>query len=212
MVICAARMQIYFIVLMFGNCAEPVRLTDPKLIEIERFVNACAGNEMASVIAMVKKGMKVNSRNFNFEKTCLHHAAYNGNLPLVEFLLENGAFVTVKDQNDRTPLFDAIYVARNNKPPSWNSRVVNTLLAHGAQPTINTPAHGGTPLYWACRLHNPEIVKLLLDYGADPSFNDDGRFWAYRCVQRRLEGHDEEKQKAREIWALLKAKGAKEPL
>lgn len=212
MAICGVKERVFFLLLLAMACAKPVRLTDPKLIEIERFVNACAAGEMGVVVAMVQKGVEINSQNFDFQSTCLHYAAYNGNLQMVEFLLKNGASVEIVDKHGRTPLFDAIYTPRNYKPPTWDSKVINILLANGARATVNMPAHGGTPLYWACRLHEPEIVKLLLENGADPNYDDNGKFWAYRCVQDRLEGYNEEKkQKAQKIWALLKAHGAKEP-
>lgn len=213
MAIYGAKLRILFPLLLVGACAEPVRITDPKLIEIERFVNACAANEMGSVVAMAQKGVDINARNFDFQRTCLHYAAYKGNLQMVEFLLRNGASSEIMDKQGQTPLFDSIFVPRNNKPPTWDSKVVNLLLAKGTSKTVNTPNNNGvTPLYWACRLHEPGIVKLLLDYGADPNYHDNGKFWAYRCVERRLESaQNTERKKANEIWELMKAKGAKSP-
>lgn len=214
MATCGAKWRIIYLLLLMIKCAEPVRITDPKLIEIERFVNACAADEMGSVVAMIQKGMDVDSRNFDFQRTCLHYAAYKGNLQMVEFLLKYGASVEVMDKRGQTPLFDSIFVPRNYKPSTWDSKVVNVLLAKGGRKVVNMPdKNGATPLYWACRLHEPEVVELLLENGADPNYHDNGKFWAYRCVQDRLEGYNEEKkQKAQRIWALMKAKGAKEPI
>lgn len=212
MAICGVKQRVLFLLPVVVACAAPVRITDPKLIQIEKFVNSCASDEMGSVVAMVQQGIEIDARNFDFQRTCLHYAAYKGNLQMVEFLLRHGAAVDVLDKRGQTPLFDSIFVPRNNKPSTWDSKVVNVLLANGASKIVNAPdKNGATPLYWACRLHEPDIVKLLLDYGADPNYEDKGKFWAYGCVQRRLQGNEQEKRKAREIWTMLRAKGAAEP-
>lgn len=82
------------------------------------------------------------------------------------------------------------------------------LLDKGAQKTVNIPNNDGqTPLMFACGFHEPEIVKLLLESGADPNLGQPAPIgWA----AGRLESwRDAEKEKGRQIIEMLKAKGAK---
>lgn len=191
------------------SCVEAPVITDPHLIRVERFIGHCAANEMPQVMKMIQQGIAINSQNFQFGSTCLHHAAYAGRFAMVQYLLDQGASVEIQDKNGRTPLFDAIYVPRNYKPETWDKKVVTLLLQRGAKKTINTPAHGGTPLYWACRLHEPEIVRILLENGADPNYGDD-KDWSESCVKARPGQYREESQlKNAEIRSLMKKYGAK---
>jgi ankyrin repeat protein len=58
-----------------------------------------------------------------------------------------------------TPLYHACFN---------NLELVKLLLANGAQESINkADNYGNTPLYWACRKNNLDIVALLLKSGAN---------------------------------------------
>jgi Ankyrin repeats (3 copies) len=66
--------------------------------------------------------------------TALHGAAYQGNIPMMTFLLQHGAAVDQRAKFDITPLWEA----RLNK----QSAAEQLLLAHGANPDtshINPP-------------------------------------------------------------------------
>jgi ankyrin repeat protein len=194
------------------SCSVPQRISDPKLIENERFINACAAGDLRIVIAMLGSGTNVNAQSHEHGSTCLHFAAFDGDLAMVELLLKRGASVAIQDRDQKTPLFDALYIPRNQKHARYDKKVISILLAHGAAKTINITNPLGAPIYWACRYHDPDIVKLLLEYGADPNYDDGGRYLAYHCMKDRSSSNQEtEKQKAEEIWKLLQGKGAKSP-
>jgi ankyrin repeat protein len=63
------------------------------------FVYACNNNQIAAAQLLIEKGAQVNAipPGFDYSGTGLHYAALNGHRVLVEFLLEQGADVNVKD-------------------------------------------------------------------------------------------------------------------
>lgn len=214
MVICGNSLKIFVAIAAFMvRCGSYDIPKDPYAIAAINFVGSCAQNEIGLVKSQVKRGMDVNVREPRFGRTCLQVAADQGHVEIAKFILTHGGNVFSQDYHKATALFSAVYVARNSKPDTYDRRIVNLLLESGANKTVNIPDENGTtPLYWACRLHDPDIVKILLAYGADPNHEDNGKFWAYSCVQRRSEsGNEAERQKANEIWRLLRDKGAKIP-
>ena len=89
--------------------------------------------------------------------TLLHLAALRSHLPVVQYLLAQGALVDAKTYAGSTPLLSA---ARNGHLP-----VVQCLLAHGARVDAATD-DGATPLYWAALRGHLEVVEYLLVHGA----------------------------------------------
>ncbi|QDH19018.1 ankyrin repeat domain-containing protein [Wolbachia endosymbiont of Carposina sasakii] len=98
-------------------------------------------------------------------------AAENGYEKVVRYLTKNGANVNVQDEWEKTSLH---YSAQHG-----HAQVVEVLLEEGAD--VNAQDKDGrTPLYYAVyythgehpRLNyqHPKVAKLLLNYGADPSF------------------------------------------
>jgi hypothetical protein len=63
------------------------------------FVYACNNNQIEAARLLIEKGAQVNAvpPGFDYSGTGLHYAALNGHRALVEFLLEQGADVNVKD-------------------------------------------------------------------------------------------------------------------
>jgi len=88
-----------------------------------------------------------------------------GDLEIGKRLLDHGANVNARDNDDWTPLYLAASYGR--------LEFTRMLLEHGA--AINAPANTGqTPLHRASKNGHVEVVLLLLEYGADPNACDNG--------------------------------------
>ena len=100
--------------------------------------------------------------------TPLGLAAFFGNINTLKALLEQGAEVNLRSQNELNamPLHSAV--------ASRQTAVARILLEHGAD--VNARYLGGyTPLHAAAENGQVELVQLLLDYGANPEVTkDDG--------------------------------------
>jgi ankyrin repeat protein len=91
-----------------------------------------------------------------FRANPLWYAASRGrNLPLVRFLLKQGA-------DPSYSLWTAVF--------SNDAALMRALLA--AKPRLNLVAHGETPIFYAARLRRLNVLPLLIEAGADPSIKD----------------------------------------
>ncbi|GFO07798.1 ankyrin-3 [Plakobranchus ocellatus] len=89
-----------------------------------------------------------------------HFAIANGNVAAVEGMIELGADVNIADDAGMTPLHAACSFAY------FPLEGVKKLLAVGAD--CNRSGHGGfTPLHLAVAGARPEVVRILLENGAD---------------------------------------------
>jgi len=72
---------------------------DPQDIINNAFLYACNNNQIDAARVLLEKGAQVNTipPGFDFAGTGLHYAAHNGDRALLEFLLERGADVNIKD-------------------------------------------------------------------------------------------------------------------
>ncbi|XP_075385617.1 BRCA1-associated RING domain protein 1 isoform X2 [Tenrec ecaudatus] len=90
-------------------------------------------------------------------ETLLHVASIKGDIPSVEYLLQNGSDPNVQDHAGWTPLHEACN--------HGHLKVVELLLQHKA--LVNTTGYqNDSPLHDAARNGHLDIVKLLLSYGA----------------------------------------------
>nr|BAN20704.1 ankyrin 2,3/unc44 [Riptortus pedestris] len=158
---------------------------------------AAAKGAPATIKLLLELGAQVNLQD-DFERTPLHWAAWEGNLPGLQLLEEAGGDLDAEEAWGRTLLHLAAngghtqvaewLLDRGADPNSICNSQLNTplhvaasgghtdimrlLLERGA--ILECPdIDDGTPLVSAIRHDQPEAVKLLLEYGANPRAIDD---------------------------------------
>jgi ankyrin len=138
---------------------------------------AARAGDLESAKLLVAAGAKVNDVDA-WGVSVMVLAAHSGFTDLVDFLLDKGAEVNASGAG-----FAALHEAimRRDEP------LVRTLLAHGANPSLPlkdwTPTRrqssdfhfepelvGATPFWLAARFTQPNVMRLLVERGADPRF------------------------------------------
>ncbi|KAF7973986.1 hypothetical protein HWV62_13589 [Athelia sp. TMB] len=109
-----------------------------------------------------------------YKRTALQIATYHGEFDIVQLLVERGADVNAPAGPDDTVLQDAAYHGHLNS--------VQLLLEHGAD--INALAgSNGTALeiassIWDIDMQHSEVVRLLMENGADVDTSNSAMLWA----------------------------------
>ena len=122
---------------------------------------------------LLKNGADPNIANNNGTLP-LHNVCLYGNEDMAKLLLKYGANINEVNVNNETPLF----MASLNK----REHIISLLLKKGADPNIKNHMHI-SPLHHASRgADNPEIISLLLQYGANIEATTDKQetplYWA----------------------------------
>jgi uncharacterized protein len=138
---------------------------------------AARAGDLESAKLLVAAGANVNDQDA-WGISVVTLAAHSGFVNLVDFLLDRGADPNRSDAGF-APLHEAIM--RRDEP------LVRTLLAHGADPHARlqawTPTRrqssdlhfepelvGANPYWLAARFWQPNVMRLLVELGADPLF------------------------------------------
>ncbi|KAM6899978.1 histone-lysine N-methyltransferase EHMT2 [Xenentodon cancila] len=159
---------------------------------------AAKQGEVQRVLLMLMEGIdptyQPDSQN---RRSALHAAAQRGLLEVCYMLVQAGAQVDAKDKDLRTPLLEAIvnnhievarylvqngacvyhieddgYTGLHHAAKLGNLEIVNMLLETG-QVDVNAQDSGGwTPVIWAAEHKHVEVIKVLLNRGADVSIKD----------------------------------------
>lgn len=127
---------------------------------------------------LVTRGAQVNTRDEE-GRTALMHAVDRGDVEVVAALLQAGADASVANQKGATALMYAL-----QEPSPYNPQetakltkrrieAARLLLARGTTGDVNSPNEDGeTLLMRAIDLGEPELVKALLERGADANRSD----------------------------------------
>lgn len=123
------------------------------------------------VSLLLQAGVKINPRECILHNTPLHLAAQNGHIKIVELLLKAGALDALQNNPDDSP-FHFVFEGERTTVVRKNGPAKNSSLN----------VYGETPLSLAVQGGHIEIVRLLLQAGADSNVqNIEGRtaiFWA----------------------------------
>ena len=156
----------------FQNLVEQLIVKHPQYVNIigGKFmtpaVAALAGKHFQVAQVLHRNGSSVDPGD-EFQTTPLHYAAHNEDLENVQALLDCGADVNPLDDFGCTPLDFASTGGFNNP------RVVRLLLDHGAIPNVRARLSDGlTTLHRASQTGRAEMVRLLIEHGADVEMKD----------------------------------------
>jgi ankyrin repeat protein len=136
---------------------------NPKLADLrdELLCTSALNAQTGSVEFLFAQDANVNAKGF-FEMTPLAHMAMYGSrsdeqcAAVAELLIAHGAEVDPVDQYGATPL---LHAAEGKK-----LRLMRVLLAHGADPGRKYGETYRTPLFFAMRDMDIEMLKLLLEF------------------------------------------------
>jgi len=156
-------------------------------------------NDIQAVKNHISRGLNLNTVSEDGFST-LHRAVEGDpntereteNLKIIELLIDKGADVNGKDDNDDTPLHLSI-----------NRNISEFLIEHGADVNAKD-CSGGTPLHSIIFEKDKDLVTLLITNGADlNSLNEDGQTPLDYLTSVELEGV------TAEIAILLRKHGGK---
>jgi len=129
-------------------------------------IHACLSGKFCLVKYLNKLGLDLN-KIYRSGTSPLFYAFLSENENLVKYLLKNGAYININNQQQimyydgfsfESPLFAAC--------KSGNEKLVKYLIEHGAD--INKENEDGkTPLFNACWSGNENLVKYLIELGDD---------------------------------------------
>ncbi|MFP3033743.1 MAG: ankyrin repeat domain-containing protein [Wolbachia sp.] len=124
-------------------------------------------NVVKHLIDSKKADVKVSD---NYGNTLLHWAAFNGRLKIVEYLIEKGADVNVKERNGFAPLHLAVQGGNNIlftlSAPNKHLKIVEYLIGKDADlEAIDNDER--TPLHLAVEGSNFNTTRLLIEKGAN---------------------------------------------
>ncbi|KAG4095964.1 ankyrin repeat-containing domain protein [Neocallimastix lanati (nom. inval.)] len=140
------------------------RISKKKLVITQMLIDHGAD---VNKIANIAKNISYFYEIKYYSGTPLIYAIDRGSFDLVKLLVENGADVNKKNEDNNTPLYYSIY---NKKP-----KIIEYLLNQGARINEVIGDKNETALFYAIRMCNVTIIRFLINNGADINHkNKDG--------------------------------------
>mgnify|MGYP001545586154 CR=1 FL=1 len=144
----------------YNNNKSKYRITDKNFL-IKKLFNSIKNNNLIRVKEIIKMGVGANSRNYNGE-TALSYAVSHSFPTIVTYLIKNGAMVNEKNLSAETSplhLVPSVLLAK-------------ILIENKANLEIKDYI-GETPLIYAIKSKNINLIKFLLLKGADINTKND---------------------------------------
>jgi ankyrin repeat protein len=115
-------------------------------------------DDLETIDLLLRAGAEPNAAN-DFGVTPLSIACTNASAPMVERLLAAGANPNALSAAGESPLMIA--------SRAGSAGAVKALVARGADLNAKEPVRGQTALMWAVANQRPEVVRVLIETGAD---------------------------------------------
>lgn len=130
----------------------------PQVDGMTALIWAAHNDDPETAELLIQAGANVKAVN-RYGVSALTEAATNGDAAMIEVLLKAGA-----DPNTSLPQGDTalMFAARTGSVPA-----VTVLLNHGAKVDAKESWHDETALIWAVGENHPDVVRLLIENGAD---------------------------------------------
>lgn len=173
------------------------KVTGQRHSNITELMIAASRGDQTEVRRLIERGSEINAADI-FGNTALTYAAMGGHAAVLEFLLQNGADVQIKNKRGHDCL--ELAEARGHEQTVSILRCAKLLLlirdgevarikqSLEAGLDLNIQIMGGwTPLMVAALENQEEIVELLLEYGAHPGSQNSRGLTAATIASRK--GH-----------------------
>ena len=172
--------------------ADPGAVPPPAAISSQvkeqTLLDAALNGQFEAIEYLIAENVDVNAADPD-GRTALMLASFNGHSGIVALLINNGAVLDLVDGFGRTALH---YASTGPFLPT-----VEFLLKKGANPNLVDSEEHFTPLMFAAAEGHIDVVRILIEYHADPSMVDIDGDTAETFA--RNNGHEE-------VADLLKAK------
>ena len=144
---------------------DPEIVDDVNEYEYTALLLASLNGHLEVISYLLDQGPNIDRKGTN-GRTALLHACGRGHLEVVELLLSRGADPTICDSEGGTPL---MYASNQG-----HVDVVRCLVRNKAvRATIDTKGqYGRTALWYASFTNRTEVVKVLVEVGANPMVAD----------------------------------------
>jgi len=128
--------------------------------ELTKAVNA---KDMVRIKKVLQETQDINAHHKNW--SAVHQATQDGSLDILRLLVENGADIKVRTHT-KTPLLSAVSENRKNEAGNYIN-IAQYLIEQGADINARIGSNLSSPLIYAAKNNQTEMVSLLLENGAE---------------------------------------------
>ncbi len=141
----------------------------------------------AVISALLLGSADVNAADVNGRTAILNAAEDNPNPDIIAALLRGRADANAENKDGKTPLMGVAQNTDCERPLD----AISMLVKAGGQVDARDRSFGQTALMWAARNFNPDVVKALIEAGADVKIKDKRGLTALYWVRLARNSHAE---------------------